>query len=216
MRSTRFKHLNNQITAEPQAEINEHVLKRHAYLQGEIYKMTPIQLKVAQDRFTKAMDGALSVLNRKLPRILKNYKPKHLNIGIYFASTEEMRDASPIRNPHRVDVPAGIASVNQNCILIHNHLLLAPVEVIKNIVTHELLHHSFAQYKPNIDDFEGEEDLKEDGYIEGTYKEEQWVRAIEKQVTGRHVRLLEAWEAAIELEGANWRSAYYRLKQIKK
>jgi len=216
MRSTRFKLLNSQITAEIQAEINEQVLKRHAYLQGEIDKMTPIQLKLAQDRFAKAMDAATTVLNRRLPRILKVKTLMFLNAGIYFASTAEMREANPLNNPHRVDVPAGIARIDQNCILIHNHLLLAPVEVIKCLVTHEYLHHVFRQYRPIAENVEDVDDMEKDEYSEGNYNEEKWVRLTEKKVTGQHGRLLEVWEAAVELAAENWRSAYYKLKQIKK
>jgi len=204
------------MTDEIQAEMNEYVLKRYAYLQGEIDKMTPIQLKQAEDRFMKAMTAATSVLNRKLPRILKGCTLKFLNIGIYFASTAEMRESNPINNPHRVDVPVGIARIDQNCILIHNYLLLAPVDVIKCIVTHELLHHVYTHHSPIVNDVEDVDDLEEDEYSEEDYNEEKWVRAMGNKVTGQPGRLLEVWEAAVELAAENWRDAYYEMRKLKK
>lgn len=90
-------------------------------------------------------------------------------------------------------------------------LLLAPKEVIRAVVIHEILHILYPLPKTTelaVRDFIKISCPREE------HQEEEWVRCIEGKLSGK-VDLPTAWELALEEGGSDWQAIYYIIKKSK-
>ena len=194
------------ITPEEIKQFREIEEERIRFLDAEIAALSPqvkhqltLQLnKIATQTFKEFLTKA-----RQWKIIREPEKPLRITIGI--------RSSSEVRASYNGRIMMGSASRENSYIILLEHLIFAPKEVVRCIVTHELFH-IFYPYSVNKTLPNGiETNIKHD-YEESVLVEETWVRQMEARFCG-NIPYLAIWEESVSLGKHDWKAMYAIIKK---
>ena len=184
--------------------------ERLTYLQRVLDSLGTFQKAKAQKVFYKTANDAINALREILIDRGITAGVKLLDeISFELLTSGEIRDLTPWNDA----VALGSCNLGTSIISIHDQLVLAPKEVIRSVVTHEALHLAHARCfpAPHPTLLEIDEEIV-NLYLPQVWQEEQWVRNMEKELTGNKY-IAEMWGAAVSQEKARWRKCFYDLKK---
>jgi len=180
------------------------------------YNQRALDLLVAFDKskprkaFNVTVGEAINALREMLTHLEIITGAKSLDdIRVELLTSAAMKSLIPWKD----SVALGSCNVATNHISIHDHLLLAPKKLIRNVMIHEALHlaHAicFAGAPPQR--LEIDEDVARE-YPPVMWEEEQWVRNMEKELNGNKY-IAEMWGFAVSHGKARWCKLFYELKK---
>jgi len=180
-----------------------------AFLQAQIEALTPHEQKALLDRVNSVLVETITKVRETLARMPEI---KFKNPG------NELRITPAFHYPNEAfaafgesSIEWGRADVENDRISILSVALLAPKDVLRALVVHEVMHLAYAKLETtSLPVLPVETDVQK--YPLARQQEEQWVRDMTKRL-GYVEKLVEMWEVSIELQPENWRPLYYRAKK---
>ena len=192
------------------AQFKQWELNRLTYNQRALDSLGEFDKSKARKAFDATVGDAVNALREMLAQrgIIPAVKSLD-DIRVVILTTAEMKSLIPWTDA----VALGSCDVATGLISLHDHLLLAPKEVIRSVMIHEALHlahaRCFAGAPPQR--LEIDEDVAGE-YPPVMWEEEQWVRNMEKELNGNKY-IAEMWGFAVSQGKARWRKLFYELKK---
>ena len=183
------------------------------FLQSKLDSLSIQERQSLSIKVKTTADEAMRHINKKLLQrsdvILRDPK-EFLSIELDFYPAEEA-----FQSMNYSTIEWGRANRESKTIFLLLLIGLAPKEVIRTVIVHEVLHIVHGHLDPKcIVYVQAPPDIELDLslYPMDLRQEECWVRTMTKQL-GINEMLLPLWEMAIEQGGENWRPIYYGLKR---